>query len=586
MRRRLYGNFDSTIQLGSLSYRCHKAVLIPAIARLGEHLGKGDGVVDVQVLGVTEGHMQHLYTLLEAVYVGNYSSLICSSLEDTLAYYTLIVQLNFTSTELKQMILQELSKLVNIANLATVSANSLLPGHHSLRNLYLLFLVRHPDVLEKEVVHLTRREVEAVLCSDWLEHEGGEVAIAELALAWLKHGRQGEDGLLAKCVRWSQLRPGEVDGVMAKLTPRWVEEVNRECSKGLLGKARGWPRLLVLVECPNNWSSREGERIHQLKVHAYDFEAKSWELMTKVPVSDKEGWKQGYSVSCVAESLVISSSNSSQPFLPVACQTYCVSSNKWSEPPPLATSSPRDWLNEEEHMTAALGNELFTVLTRKRKSSGEMLVLHHGTPGGPWTTAPCPAPVPCWPPRGVLAVGGSIVVVLPTTGEKSSVNLVSFNPMLQDQPQAGKKPLQSKRIKHLHSTDISWSTYNGKIVCVAGGGQGREVITWGLEGGEGVALGKLRYRRRAPGVGTCKGKLWVAGGVKYFPADCEDYDYPVIECAVESYDDVVDSWVSLPHSPQLESPSVEMLELRKPLRMMNTSLLSMVEDIEASQAGL
>ena len=187
----------------------------------------------------------------------------------------------------------------------------------------------------------------------------------------------------------------------------------------------------------------------------------------------------------MSESLVISSSNSSQPFLPVACQTYCVSSNKWSEPPPLATSSPRDWLNEEEHMTAALGNELFTVLTRKRKTSGEMLVLHHGTPGGPWTTSPCRAPVPCWPPRGVLAVGGSIVVVLPTTGEKSSVNLVSFNPMLQDQPQAGNKPLQSKKIKHLHSTDISWSTYNGKLVCVAGGGQGREVITWGLEGARG-----------------------------------------------------------------------------------------------------
>ena len=144
MRRRLYGNFDSTIQLGSLSYRCHKAVLIPAIARLGEHLGKGDGVVDVQVLGVTEGHMQHLYTLLEAVYVGNYSSLICSSLEDTLAYYTLIVQLNFISTELKQMILQELSKLVNIANLATVSANSLLPGHHALQPPYCLFA---PDLL-------------------------------------------------------------------------------------------------------------------------------------------------------------------------------------------------------------------------------------------------------------------------------------------------------------------------------------------------------------------------------------------------------------------------------------------------------
>ena len=571
----MYGAFDSTLLLGCLSYRCHRAVLGPAIARVGENLKENGHILDVKMVGVTEGQLQHLYILLEAVYLGTFASLLGSSLEDLLSYYSLTVHLKFTSSELEMMIMQELSKLISLNNLAAVSTNSLISGHRALRNLYLVFLIGHPTVLEKEVIHLTRREVEAVLSSDWLELDGGEVGVAELALAWLKNGRQGEDGLLAKCVRWSLLRPGEVEGMMTKLSPRWVEEVQKECSSGKVGKSRGWPRLLLLVETPQLSLVPN----YQHKVHAYNFESKSWEVVTKVPKSDRDGWKLGYAVSALSDSLVISSSNSNQPFLPVACQTYCMSSDKWSEAPALANTT--DWFNEEQHMTAVLSSQVYTVLTKRKKLKGEVLALQYGTPGGAWTTSPCAQLVPAQLPAAVLAVGGTIAVVLPgDAGGKTSVDLVRFNPVLQDQPQAGGRPLHSKVLKH-HCKDVTWAAHNGKLVCV-GGGHGREVITWGLEGGEGRPLGKLQYRRRSPGVGCCRGKLWVAGGTRH----CSGDDNIVIENTVESYDDVVDSWVCLANSPQLGSAKVAVVEMRKPLRMMDTNILSEEENSGAEDAAL
>merc|ERR1719367_529921 len=165
---------------------------------------------------------------------------------------------------------------------------------------------------------------------------------------------------------------------MIKLSPRWAEEVQRECSNGRVGKARGWPRLLVLVETPSRVSSVPN---YQHKVHAYNFESKSWEVVTKVPRSDRDGWNLGYAVSALSDYLVISSSNSNQPFLPVACQTYCISSNKWSETPELSyKSTARHCVNKEEHMTAVLGGQVYTVLTRRERQEREVLALQHGSP--------------------------------------------------------------------------------------------------------------------------------------------------------------------------------------------------------------
>ena len=140
----MYGAFDSTLQLGSLSYRCHRAVLGPAIGRVGEHLKEDGDILDVKVVGVTEGQLQPLYTLLEAVYLGTFASLPGSSLEEVLSYYSLNVRLKFSSPELEMTIMQELSKLISISNLASVSSNSLVTGHHAIRNLYLIFLIGHP----------------------------------------------------------------------------------------------------------------------------------------------------------------------------------------------------------------------------------------------------------------------------------------------------------------------------------------------------------------------------------------------------------------------------------------------------------
>ena len=63
----------------------------------------------------------------------------------------------------------------------------------------------------------------------------------------------------------------------------------------------------------------------------------------------------------------------------------------------------------------------------------------------------------------------------------------------------------------------------------------------------------------------------MAGGRRHCSVDDENID---IERTVESYDDVVDSWVCLANSPQLGSAKVVVVEVRKPLRMMDTNILS------------
>ena len=76
----------------------------------------------------------------------------------------------------------------------------------------------------------------------------------------------------------------------------------------------------------------------------------------------------------------------------------------------------------------------------------------------------------------------------------------------------------------------------------------------------------------------------MAGGRKHSSA--VDDDNLNIEHKVESYDDVVDSWVCLANSPQLGSAKVAVVELRKPLRMMDTNILSKEEDSGAEESSL
>ena len=76
--------------------------------------------------------------------------------------------------------------------------------------------------------------------------------------------------------------------------------------------------------------------------------------------------------------LVLTSSNSCQPFLPLACLTYCSHTDTWSALPSLAIR-PR---NQASHSTVALGGRLYSVLAQKEACEEDTrLVLHSGTPG-------------------------------------------------------------------------------------------------------------------------------------------------------------------------------------------------------------
>ena len=86
VRRRKYGKFDLTLRLGPLDFRCHKAVLSAAsdkIKTLFENLPSGQSVVNNSDIGITEENSQHVYNLLDLIYVSQ--DLSFSSIEEALS---------------------------------------------------------------------------------------------------------------------------------------------------------------------------------------------------------------------------------------------------------------------------------------------------------------------------------------------------------------------------------------------------------------------------------------------------------------------------------------------------------------------
>ena len=248
-----------------------------------------------------------------------------------------------------------------------------------------------------------------MLAHDWLEVEE-EGKVAELCLTWLA-AHQEEEGLLAGVVRWSLLPPGERQVVLGRVG-RWRGEVEAVLARGKVERVRGWPRLLVVVEMPGDGAE---EFDFDFALRAYDFASKSWRVLSRVP--HHQGWREGWAVAALGDSVLLTSSNSGHPYLPLACLLYNLDSGSWGAPATAPSSSgalalPMDRMrkNLAEHSTAVLGGEVYTVLAPSGKEEVGVLALHHGVPGQAWTVVPGPQPASPLPPV-LVSVGGSLALV-------------------------------------------------------------------------------------------------------------------------------------------------------------------------------
>ena len=465
-------------------------------------------------------------------------------MEELLTLLHLLLHLQL-GPELQEPVWARLTKLVACDNVARMYRAGLKKGLGRLRRLALAFLVQQVEQLEQEVVVLEKRDVELVLGHDWLGVVG-EARVVQLCLAWLGgEGRQEEQGLLGSCVRWSLLTPGERELLLTRLTLHQRQEVEAALALGRSETPREWPRLLLLVERPSL-------DLAPCSLRAWDFSSQRWISLSTVPVSRSEGWTD-YSVAKLGTDVVLTASNSATPYQPVACLAYSPHSDSWTSPPPLVTDHPT---NQATHATLALGATLYSLLVPgEDPREGEVLALHSGTPGGPWTVTGTPWDRGCVEAPQLIGMGSRLGIV------QDGSRLLTYS--LRNQSW-GTWDLVGGQSKECGARGGAvWGTFQGRLVCVGGEGEERMVVSWDLEGGTGRPLGRLGRGRQGCGVGEARGVLWVAGGrAGGKVADSVEYYCPGAE-----------RWSSLGCSPGLVHPRVEVLEVLKPLRLVETELM-------------
>lgn len=73
MRKRKFGQFDLVLKLDQMEYRCHRSVVEKASVSVSEMLARNVEMtqLDAKVLGVGPENSQHLYNMLESLYLGD-----------------------------------------------------------------------------------------------------------------------------------------------------------------------------------------------------------------------------------------------------------------------------------------------------------------------------------------------------------------------------------------------------------------------------------------------------------------------------------------------------------------------------------
>jgi hypothetical protein len=454
------------------------------------------------------------------------------------------------------------------AGLAALACPATLPSLYAaggrLRALALAFLVRSGGRPEVAMAALDRRELEQVLGHAWLGVEG-EGEVAERCLAWLRARGEQSNGLLASCVRWGLLGRGELAALLGQLAAADRAEVEEQLAACPVGRPREWPRLLVLVERP-------GPGAGPGVIRAYDFSSQTWSQLTAVPGA--VGWDTGYSAAVLGETLVLTASNSAHPFLPVACLSYCPRTDAWSTPPTLAAAEQRR--NLPGHATAALDGRLYSVL--QPREGVAPVALHAGTPKSRWSVAPGPR-LDAGRPLHLGPAGGRLVLLQATAPDRH--HLLTYSPA-SDRWEVGEvtgtRPLPG-----------AWAVHGGELVGAGGPGErwagrgrgrrrssgegprsrsgdrrpaagDREARAWGLGGGPPRPLAPLARPRAGAGLGTARGLLWAAGGTAAGGG---------VEDSVEYYVPAADRWSCLGSAPGLQHPGLTVLEILKPLRLVN-----------------
>ena len=189
VRRRKYGKFDLTLKLGPLEFRCHRAVLSAASDRIKtvlENLLSGVGVVKDSEIGVTEENSQHVYNLLDLIYVSQ--DLSFSSVEEALSVLQILEDLKL-SPKYFQTCYTYITK-----EIATESVEGILKvgketNNQELVNIALFFIMFKIKEVREIFLKLDKEDIIKIIGHSYLNIEN-ELDVALLAIDWIKENDQ------------------------------------------------------------------------------------------------------------------------------------------------------------------------------------------------------------------------------------------------------------------------------------------------------------------------------------------------------------------------------------------------------------
>ena len=189
VRRRKYGKFDLTLRLGPLDFRCHKAVLSAAsdkIKTLFENLPSGQSVVNDSDIGITGENSQHVYNLLDLIYVSQ--DLSFSSIEEALSVLKILEDLKL-SPKYFQTCYTYITKEISTENVEGVLKVGKKTNNQELVTIALFFIMFKIKELRGVFIKLDKEDIIEVIGHSYLNIEN-EVDVALLAVDWIKENDQ------------------------------------------------------------------------------------------------------------------------------------------------------------------------------------------------------------------------------------------------------------------------------------------------------------------------------------------------------------------------------------------------------------
>ena len=516
------------------------------------------------------------------------------SFEEGIGVFKILQSLKF-DRKFMQSCLTELSRLVTLSNCQELYSVGVELCHDGPKNIALYLLMYKIEQLKTSEFFL------GLPCEDCCKifshsmlNVPNEFSVVELILDWLKNKEvdtpmvQLESMALQMfgCVRWGKISKAEMEYLKSKELVQSSQSIQTflrsHINEKEEGEARGWPRLLVLVERYDIYDILAALDDKMCSVHSYDSETKQWSTMTKVPITAQKVYDVGsdfYSVTSVQNNLVLTWSNNSVPYIPVAVQTYDIWSDSWSKTPCLV----EDATNKDHHSTVEVRETVYTVIVPKKKSEINTMCLHMMsgvlTDSPLWSVASRSTSQTCQTVPH-LASTGDLVHMIGYRGSSvhGRLSLDTYNPMTQTWAETWLRDSDDV-------ADSAWVGWGGGLAKVGGfckeqGMSSDKFEVFPLEGGGGKSFASMVKERWGPGLVEYKGMLFAAGGrgctVKTVPNESgkrgkkqKKVTQAFVEDTVEYYVPELDCWNLMRTQPKIACSNVSMVVVDKPVRLMS-----------------